>query len=771
MAKSSTSLTPHIEILRDKYSNLKESPFYREIQLILLFLLNILLLICLFSFNPNNSSFYSSNYPSVQNTNFAGRFGSYLAHFLIYQIGFIAFATPATLSHIIWIKVKKVSPERLFLRLTGWFILLTSLSFIIQSIFNKTIINGTSVSTGGKFGIYLNEFLKMNFGSYGSFMVTVAGMVIGIMLASQKTFLSEIHNHVSRYFFREKTSNIITPRKPHKVKQKVPKSTVQKSDKKEDKKKLFSIPEIPENFKQPLLFGENISNEQKHDEPSEPASEATSKKITYEAPSLDIFKSDSNQGKLSPKVRKEFEATGAQLLKALNEFGIEGQILAIQPGPVVTVYEFEPSAGIKLSKVTGLMDDIALSLRVDSIFIHPVSGKKALGIQVPNKTRQTVFLGDIFNTEEFQSMESPLTFAMGKNLNGFPVSTDLATMPHLLMAGQTGSGKSVAINSLLCSIVMKSQPSEVKFIMVDPKILELKIYEGIPHLLMPVITESNKASLALKWACCEMDRRYKVMETAKVRHIKGFNKFWNSANQKQKNDFQEKAGVDITEPLPFIVIVIDELADLMLTAPKDVEGSIQRLAQKARACGIHLVLATQRPSVDVITGVIKANLPSRIAFKVFSRGDSRTILDGMGAERLLGKGDMLYLKPGNSKFERIQGAFLDDNEVVAMVDAIKVDGTSHYNQEAIKWIEEEYERQNTSQSAGSGGGGADEDDPKWNDAIDVGIKHGVVSASFLQRHLKIGYNRAARIVESMEEQGLVGAAEGSKPRKWLGPTH
>ena len=214
------------------------------------------------------------------------------------------------------------------------------------------------------------------------------------------------------------------------------------------------------------------------------------------------------------------------------------------------------------------MDDIALSLRVDSIFIHPVSGKKALGIQVPNKTRQTVFLGDIFNTEEFQSMESPLTFAMGKNLNGFPVSTDLATMPHLLMAGQTGSGKSVAINSLLCSIVMKSQPSEVKFIMVDPKILELKIYEGIPHLLMPVITESNKASLALKWACCEMDRRYKVMETAKVRHIKGFNKFWNSANQKQKNDFQEKAGVDITEPLPFIVIVIDELADLMLTAPK-----------------------------------------------------------------------------------------------------------------------------------------------------------------------------------------------------------
>ena len=432
--------------------------------------------------------------------------------------------------------------------------------------------------------------------------------------------------------------------------------------------------------------------------------------VDYKPPSAAIFKTSPHNSELTAEQQREFQETANQLIKAFSEFGITGKVIAIQPGPVVAVYEFQPVAGTKLSKMTGLIEDIALALKVDSIFINPVSGKRALGIQVPNRKRETVYLGDVVSGDNFKKSSSPLTFAMGKNLSGEPVCEDLAKMPHLLVAGQTGSGKSVAINSLLCSIIMKSNPNEVKMVMVDPKILELKIYEGIPHLLMPVITEAPKASLALKWACFEMDRRYKLMELAKVRHISGFNKYWEKADESDKEHIRTLAEQRNIGKLPFIVIVIDELADLMLTAPKDVESSIQRLAQKARASGIHLVLATQRPSVDVITGVIKANLPCRLSFKVFSRGDSRTILDSMGAERLLGKGDMLFLKPGTSRLQRIQGAFLEDHEVLEMVEAIKTDDEGTFDETAISWIEEEYERQ--------GGGDSsvpmddDEEDPK-----------------------------------------------------------
>jgi S-DNA-T family DNA segregation ATPase FtsK/SpoIIIE len=488
----------------------------------------------------------------------------------------------------------------------------------------------------------------------------------------------------------------------------------------------------------------------------------------YEPPPAGLFRTSPFVAAIDEGQKKEFEQTAEALVKAFSEFGIGGEIIAIQPGPVVTVYEFQPHAGTKLAKVTGLLDDIALALRVDSIFIHPVSGKRALGVQVPNKKRDTVFLGDLVQNVVFQNSSSPLTFALGKALNGEPICCDLAAMPHLLMAGQTGSGKSVAINALLCSLILKARPEQVRMILVDPKILELKIYEGIPHLLMPVITEPLKASLALKWACQEMDRRYQLMETASVRHLTGFNQFWEQATTEQKDAIRERFPATEIGKLPFIVVVIDELADLMLMASKDVEASIQRLAQKARASGIHLVLATQRPSVDVITGVIKANLPCRIAFKVFSRIDSRTILDSMGAERLLGKGDTLFLRPGSSRLERIQGAFLADEEVVTMVDHIKKSSEAHYDASAMEWIDEEYQRQSNPsgfEAAADAPGGSD---PKWNEAIAIAQRQGAISASYLQRMLKIGYNRAARIVEAMEAQGLVAKADGSKPRAWIG---
>jgi S-DNA-T family DNA segregation ATPase FtsK/SpoIIIE len=336
------------------------------------------------------------------------------------------------------------------------------------------------------------------------------------------------------------------------------------------------------------------------------------------------------------------------------------------------------------------------------------------------------------------------------------------------MAGATGAGKSVAINSLICSVVMKSSPAEVRMILVDPKMLELSVYEGIPHLLMPVITEPDRASHALKWAAAEMERRYRLMQFASVRNIAGFNRFLDQASPSRREEIRLVSGSDQIERLPYILLVIDELADLMMTAPKDVESSIQRLAQKARASGIHMVLATQRPSVDIITGVIKANLPCRLSFQVVSKHDSRTILDQVGAEKLLGRGDMLFQRPGSSRLERIQGALVGDEEVLGLVATLKASGAVAYDDSIMTWIDEEVQRDRAGDHEGQSGSDT-EDDPKYSEAMQIAQSHGVVSASFLQRHLKIGYNRAARIVEHMERCGLVAKADGAKPRRWLGP--
>lgn len=357
---------------------------------------------------------------------------------------------------------------------------------------------------------------------------------------------------------------------------------------------------------------------------------------------------------------------------------------------------------------------------------------------------------------------------MGKTISGQPYTADLTTMPHLLAAGATGTGKSVGINSLLCSIIMKSSPEDVRMILVDPKMLELSVYDGIPHLLMPVITEPDRASSALKWAATEMERRYKIMQHAQVRNIAGFNAFWEGAGDSRKETIRGLMNDPQISRLPYILLVIDELADLMLTAPKDVESSIQRLAQKARASGIHMVLATQRPSVDVITGVIKANLPCRLSFQVVSKHDSRTILDQMGAEKLLGRGDVLLQRPGVGRLERLQGALVSDEEVLALVAATKKNYNMSYDERAMGWIDEEVTKNSGADDGEDGSGGLANNDPKWDEALNIGRTHGVVSASFLQRHLQIGYNRAARMVEGMESKGLVAKADGSKPRKWLG---
>jgi S-DNA-T family DNA segregation ATPase FtsK/SpoIIIE len=451
-----------------------------------------------------------------------------------------------------------------------------------------------------------------------------------------------------------------------------------------------------------------------------------------------------------------------KLTKALKNYGIQGQVREIRPGPVVTMYEFVPSAGIKVSKIAGLADDLAMTMEAMRVrIVAPIPGKGAVGIEIPNESRESVFIKEIITHKKFRSSGASLPLALGKDIEGNAYSADLTQMPHLLVAGATGAGKSVSINSMIMSILYNSSPEDVRMLMVDPKMLELSVYDGIPHLLLPVVTDPKKASIALRWAVREMEQRYEILSAAGVRNIASYNK-----KVKDAQDAGRSLVIDPKKPedaprrcekMPYIVIIVDELADLMMVASREVESSIMRLAQMARAAGIHLILATQRPSVDVLTGVIKANFPTRIAFQVASKHDSRTIIDTNGAEHLLGCGDMLYLSPGAGGITRVHGAFVSDEEIEKTVQFIKSQGSPQYNEEILTIAEEE------SQS-----GESDEDrDEMYDQALNIVLETQQASISMIQRRLRIGYNRAARMVETLEREGVVGPADGAKPRTVL----
>ena len=463
------------------------------------------------------------------------------------------------------------------------------------------------------------------------------------------------------------------------------------------------------------------------------------------------------------------EYTSRLIEKKLLDFGIEVKVVAAYPGPVITRYEIEPAVGVKGSQIVNLVKDLARALSVISIrVVETIPGKSCMGLEIPNPKRQIVRLSEIVSSQVYADMGSALTLALGKDIAGKPIVADLARMPHLLVAGTTGSGKSVAINAMILSLVYKATPNEVRLIMVDPKMLELSVYEGIPHLLAPVVTDMKQASNALTWCVAEMERRYRLMSMLGVRNLAGF-------NQKVKD--AEKAGTPIADPLalnvetppplkelPLLVVVIDELADLMMVVGKKVEELIARLAQKARAAGVHLILATQRPSVDVITGLIKANIPTRVAFQVSSKVDSRTILDQMGAESLLGQGDMLYLPPGTGYPQRVHGAYVGDEEVHRVVEYLKSRGTPQY----IEGILEGGELDEALEGGEQEGGDA-EKDPLYDQAVEIVVKTRRPSISLVQRHLRIGYNRAARLIEAMERAGLVSSMQANGNREVLAP--
>jgi S-DNA-T family DNA segregation ATPase FtsK/SpoIIIE len=495
----------------------------------------------------------------------------------------------------------------------------------------------------------------------------------------------------------------------------------------------------------------------------------------YELPSTALLSKVPAKSK-KKKVTESSLSQNAELLEqTLNDFGVQGEIIRVRPGPVVTLYELEPAAGVKSSRVIGVADDIARSMSATSARIAVIPGKNALGIELPNSSRETVYIREMYESSEYEETEMKLPLVLGKDISGEAIIADLARMPHLLVAGTTGSGKSVAINTMITSLMYHLTPDQCRFIMIDPKMLELSVYDGIPHLLSPVVTEPGKAVVALKWTVKEMENRYRLMSNLGVRNIDNYNKRIKEAAKKGEELFRsvqtgfdpesgkpqmEKVAIDMN-PLPMIVVVVDEMADLMLVAGKDIEGSIQRLAQMARAAGIHIIMATQRPSVDVITGVIKANFPTRISFQVTSKIDSRTILGEQGAEQLLGQGDMLYMA-GGGRIQRVHGPFISDKEVEQIVDFLKTQGEPEYVEEVTIDDEE------------GGGFGMEEtgdaEEDLYNQAVQIVLNDQKASTSYIQRKLKIGYNRAARLIDRMEEEGVVGAANHVGKREVLART-
>jgi len=459
---------------------------------------------------------------------------------------------------------------------------------------------------------------------------------------------------------------------------------------------------------------------------------------------------------------QELKNTAAAIKAKSEEFSVMGSVVQINPGPVVTTFEFKPDAGVKYSRIIALREDLCLGLQAESILIERIPGKMTVGVEVPNTRREVIALRQILESDEFQNSNSRLTISMGKDINGRIKVANLDTMPHALIAGSTGSGKSVMINSLVMSILYKSTPDEVRMIMVDPKRVELGMYEGIPHLLTPVITDPRKATNALKNAVLEMERRLRLLAEHGARNIEQFNKKVRKLQEQPRNLFDEQdTATEELRPLPFILILIDELADLMMLEGKNVEESVTRLAQMARAVGMHLVLATQRPSVDVITGLIKANFPARISFRVATRVDSRTILDVMGAEHLLGKGDMLFLPPGSSRLTRVHGAFVTETEINSVVDFWKKQASPEYDQSyLIAPPAEDGEPADIEPDSG-------EQDPMYEEALRVILEMGKASTSTLQRRLRLGYGRAARILDMMYRDGIIGPPDGSKPREVL----
>ncbi|MFH1777603.1 MAG: DNA translocase FtsK [Candidatus Omnitrophota bacterium] len=715
---------------------------------VVLLAISIFTFISLISYTPDDIRFNISS-PNLQIKNFGGRIGAYFCWGLIFTIGWAGYFFPLVI--LFWAvgEYFGLRPRKFWIKILGIIILFFALSAFLSSIGWQ--LETVRFNSGGTVGFYFSELLIKYFGRAGSLIILFLIVVLSFYVCTDFLIMSFVFHSIanSAKTVKNLLKNKTEPQEPPVDKQK-PRSLSKIATKFAQKQKIkpqtrpeAAAEQVAEPVKIKIRKQVKLKPFKLAKIPAKETTEFAKQIGDYKLPTLDLLNSPPPEME-SMALSENYENNSKILEETLRDFGIEARVVEVEQGPTVTRYELQPAPGVKVNKIVSLNDDIALTMKAHSVrIIAPIPGKSRVGIEVPNSAISMVYLQELLSSAEFQSSQSKLTLALGKDTSGASLITDLDDMPHILIAGTTGSGKTVCVNSLIMSMLFNATPEEIKFLMIDPKMVELSVYNGLPHLVCPVVTDARKAAGALNWVVNEMDERYKILAKLGVRNISYYNK---KIKELKDTPF---------EHLPYIVVVIDELADLMLIAAKDVEEAIMRLAQLARAVGIHVILATQRPSVDVVTGVIKANFPARISFKVASKVDSRTVLDMNGADKLLGKGDMLFLRPGQAKPIRAQCSLVLDTEIERVMNFIKSQRETKYTEDVLKHQEKIFSYKDQKR------------DELFDQAVKLVIDTGQASVSMLQRRLRLGYTRAARLIDMMEEEQIIGGYRGSKPREIL----
>jgi len=722
----------------------------------------LFLILSLVRYSPTDPGIGSASYGMMEVRNLGGIIGAKISDFLVQSVGLVAFVLPVVLMYCALLLFLRRKVPLLGWKLGAFLPWLAALAAIISLTGERVIAYGAEMNSGGLAGTAIAHGMMKLFNHAGSVIVMVMIWTLLTMLTTGGSIVA-----AAKWTFNKLTLLALT----------IKRIRIMYQERSARRKALLPKIEDARNRPAPTIVEKPVIEPGAEKSPKikerEPVRQESFPFIEvkygdYELPSLKLLDDPPPRDE---SIDRESIMMNARILeKKLDDYGVKGEVVEVHPGPVITTYEFSPAPGVKVHKISNLSDDLSLALSAVNVrIVAPIPGKSVVGIEIPNRIRQTVFLKEVLGGEDFLKHKSKLALGLGKDTEGFSVVVDMQKMPHLLVAGATGSGKSVSLNAMTTSILFKATPEEVRFIMIDLKRLELSIYEGIPHLLYPVITDPKEAGAALKWAVAQMEERYRLMAETGVRNIDSYNKLAKKNMEegpkpRRKPEIppeeEETEGTpsenEPLQPLPYIVVIIDELADLMMVAAREVEESIARLAQMARAAGIHLILATQRPSVDVLTGLIKANFPARISFQVASKVDSRTILDANGAERLLGSGDMLLLAPGTHRLQRVHGAYLSEAEINRVVEFLKRYGEPQYDQSIVVAAQEEQDTDDFNDY-----------DERYDEAVHIVAQTRQASISMLQRRLRVGYNRAARMIERMEREGIVGPSDGVRPRDVL----
>jgi S-DNA-T family DNA segregation ATPase FtsK/SpoIIIE len=712
-------------------------PITREIRGLIFLVIAIILGGSLLSYHPADKLVWNVTGSLGKAHNLFGTVGAHLAGAIFFLLGFSSLWLVIISLVMAFISFKGRPLPATLKGVIASFALLVSFSGLLNLQFSDEVIfRGVRTPPGGIIGSLLAGAAEKFLNSFGAYVLLFAIFVISVMIVTHLS-LGWVFSKLGLWALGvlRQIKDAVTKRKERKKRAQKTLSARERIKSRPKVKIVKKGPDLEKRPEQEQFSFMNVAGE-------------------FRLPSLDLL-NDPPEKKDTDIQRDSLEMNARRLEKKLADFGVEGEVTEILPGPVITMYEYKPAPGIKISKVAGLSDDLALALRAPSIrIVAPIPGKAVIGIEIPNNQRETVYLKEVLSSDSYRNSKFDLPIALGKDITGEPVTVDLTRMPHLLVAGATGAGKSVSINTMINSLLFKVSPEMARFIIIDPKRIELSIYQDIPHLLHPVMTQPKEATRALRWAVAEMERRYMLLSDRGVRNISSYNR---KVLKEQKtgpgNETPERS-----ETLPYIILIIDELADLMMASSRDVEEAITRLAQMARAAGIHLIIATQRPSVDVLTGIIKANFPTRISFQVSSKFDSRTILDMIGAEHLLGDGDMLYMPPGVGKITRIHGAYVSEEEIKNVTDFLRNQKKPDYDSSIVSELAQDEETED----------GEIELDEKYDQAVEVVIQTGQASISMLQRKLRVGYNRAARMIEVMEREGIVGPSDGVRPRDVYG---